>query len=292
MRITGASVLLTGATGGIGGALAAELAAQGAKLTVSGRRAEALRPLAERHGARAIVADLARPDDVRRLAAEAAGTGVLITNAALPSSGDLLDCTPEQVERAFTVNLHAPAMLARLLAPAMVAAGRGHLAFIGSLSGKAASKSASLYSGTEFGLRGFALGLRQDLHGTGVGVSIVQPGFVRDAGMFADTGAKPPAGIRTVSPRQVVAGVTRAVERDVAEINVAPLELRLLSAVAGQFPGVAERLQRGGAAEKTLRQLVAAQRPPPRPHALVRRPATPVSPTYSTSDAASPTAQP
>ncbi|MDQ1007349.1 short-subunit dehydrogenase [Streptomyces sp. V4I23] len=260
MRITGASVLLTGATGGIGGALAAELVARGATLTVSGRRAEALRPLAERHGARAVVADLAQPDDVRRLADAAAGTDVLIANAALPSSGDLLDYTPEQVERAFAVNLHAPAMLARLLAPAMVAAGRGHLAFIGSISGKAATKSASLYSGTKFGLRGFALGLRQDLHGTGVGVSVVQPGFVRDVGMFAETGAKPPAGIRTVSPRQVVAGVMRAVERDVAEINVAPLELRLLGAIAGQFPGFAERVQRGGPGEKTLRRLVAAQR--------------------------------
>ncbi|MFF8841548.1 SDR family NAD(P)-dependent oxidoreductase [Streptomyces sp. NPDC015127] len=260
MRISGASVLLTGATGGIGGALAAELAARGAKLTVSGRRAEALDPLAERHGARAIVADLAQPDDVRRLAEEASGADLLIANAALPSSGDLLDYTPEQVERAFAVNLHAPAMLARLLAPTMVAAGRGHLAFVGSLSGKAATKSASLYSGTKFGLRGFALALRQDLHGTGVGVSVVQPGFVRDAGMFAATGAKPPAGIRTVSPRQVVAGVMRAVERDVAEINVAPLELRLLGAIAGQFPGFAERIQRGGMGEKTLRQMVAAQR--------------------------------
>ncbi|MBT2364316.1 SDR family NAD(P)-dependent oxidoreductase [Streptomyces sp. ISL-10] len=260
MRITGATVLLTGATGGIGGTLAAELAARGAKLTVTGRRADALRPLAERHGARAVVADLAQPDDVRRLADEAAGTDLLIANAALPSSGDLLDYTPDQVERAFAVNLHAPAMLARLLAPAMVGAGRGHLAFVGSISGKAATKSASLYSGTKFGLRGFALGLRQDLHGTGVGVSIVQPGFVRDAGMFAATGAKPPAGIRTVSPRQVVAGVMRAVERDVAEINVAPLELRLLGAIAGQFPGFAERVQRGGMADRTLRQVVSAQR--------------------------------
>lgn len=260
MRITGATVLLTGVTGGIGGALAAELAARGAKLLLTGRRRDALEELADRYAARAIVADLADPADVARLADEAAGTDILIANAALPSSGDLLDYSPEQLDRALAVNLRAPAVLARLLAPAMVEAGRGHLAFVGSLSGKAATRSSSLYSATKFGLRGFALGFRQDLHGTGVGVSIVQPGFVRDVGMFAATGATPPGGMRTVSPRQVVVSVVRAVERDVAEINVAPLELRLLSAIAGQFPGFAERVQRRGAGERTVREVVAAQR--------------------------------
>ncbi|MEU1890231.1 SDR family NAD(P)-dependent oxidoreductase [Streptomyces pristinaespiralis] len=260
MRISGASILLTGATGGLGGVLAAELAARGARLTISGRRADALEPLVERYGARAVVADLADAADVERLAAEAAGTDILISNAALPGSGDLLDCTPEQLDRAFAVNLRAPAVLARLLAPSMVESGGGHLAFIGSMAGKVTTRSMSLYSGGKFGLRGFALGLRQDLHGTGVGVSIVQPGFVRDVGMFAVTGAKPPTGMRTVSPRQVVAGVVRAVERDVAEVNVAPVELRLLAAIGGQFPGLAERLQRGGPGERTLREVVAAQR--------------------------------
>ncbi|WP_328666997.1 SDR family NAD(P)-dependent oxidoreductase [Streptomyces sp. NBC_00322] len=261
MRITGATVLLTGVTGGIGGALAAELSAKGAKLVLTGRRREALEPLADRYGARTILADLADDDDVRRLADEAAGTDILIANAALPSSGDLLDYTPEQIDRAIAVNFRAPALLARLLAPAMVDAGRGHIAFVGSLSGKAATKSSSLYSGTKFALRGFSLALRQDLHGTGVGVSIVQPGFVRDLGMFAATGSGTPAGVRTVSPRQVVNGVVRAVERDVAEINVAPLELKILSAIAGQFPGFAERVQRRSGAEPTIRKIVESQRP-------------------------------
>ncbi len=260
MRITGATVLLTGVTGGIGGAIAAELSARGAKLVVSGRRAEALIPLADAYGARTVLADLGDPDDVQRLAEEAAGTDILIANAALPSSGDVLDYTPEQIDRALAVNLRAPTMLARLLAPAMIESGRGHISFVGSLSGKAATKSSSLYSSTKFGLRGFSLGFRQDLHGTGVGVSIVQPGFVRDLGMFAATGAGTPAGVRTVTPRAVVNAVMRSIERDVAEINVAPLELKILSAIAGQFPGFAERVQRRAGAEPTLREIVEAQR--------------------------------
>ncbi|MFF4397489.1 SDR family NAD(P)-dependent oxidoreductase [Streptomyces sp. NPDC001480] len=261
MHIAGATVLLTGVTGGIGGALAAELSARGAELILTGRRREALDPLAGRYGARTILADLADPEDVRRLAAEAAGTQILIANAALPSSGDVLDYTPDQIDRAFAVNLRAPAVLARLLARDMVEAGRGHICFVGSLSGMAATKSSSMYTATKFGLRGFSLSFRQDLHGTGVGVSIVQPGFVRDLGMFANTGSPTPGGVRTVSPERVVRGVVRAVERDVAEINVAPLELKFLTKVASQFPGFSERVQRWVGAERTMDTIVAAQRP-------------------------------
>ncbi|MER5861168.1 MULTISPECIES: SDR family NAD(P)-dependent oxidoreductase [Streptomyces] len=260
MHIAGATVLLTGVTGGIGSALAAGLSDRGARLILTGRRREALEPLAERYGARTVLADLADPDDVRRLAEEAAGTDILVANAALPSSGDVLDYTPEQIDRAFAVNLRAPAVLARLLAPGMVAAGRGHVCFVGSLSGMAATKSSTMYNASKFGLRGFSLAFRQDLHGTGVGVSIVQPGFVRDLGMFAKTGSPTPGGVRTVSPDRVVRGVARAIERDVAELNVAPLELRFLTKVASQFPGFAERVQRLAGADRTVDTIVAAQR--------------------------------
>ncbi|WP_030200315.1 SDR family oxidoreductase [Streptomyces sp. NRRL S-87] len=261
MDVSGSNVLLTGATGGIGAALAAGLASNGARLTVTGRRADALKAAADAHGARAVVADLAVRADVARLAETCADTDVLVANAALPASGDLLDYTEDQLDRALDVNLRAPVLLTRLLLPHMVARGRGHVVLVGSISGKAASRSTSLYNATKFGLRGFALALRQDLMGTGVGVSLVQPGFVRDAGMFADTGAATPNGIRTVAPGQVAAAVVRAVRRDLCEVNVAPLELRLLSAVAGQFPRFAERVQaRSGGVDGLVRQIVDAQR--------------------------------
>ncbi|SDK15621.1 SDR family NAD(P)-dependent oxidoreductase [Streptomyces indicus] len=259
MRIAGSTVLLTGVTGGLGLAIGRRLAAGGAQLTVSGRRADALEDAAKELGARAVVADLAVAEDVDRLAEECAGTDLLIANAALPSSGDLLDYTPEQIDRALAVNLRAPVLLARRLAPRMVEAERGHIVFVGSLSGKAASRSSSLYSATKFGLRGFALGLRQDLEGTGVGVSLVQPGFVRDVGMFAATGAPTPGGVRTVTPDRVVAAVIRAVERNRAEINVAPAELKVLTAIAGQFPALAERVQRRSGAHREVRKIVDAQ---------------------------------
>ncbi|MGX1887223.1 SDR family NAD(P)-dependent oxidoreductase [Streptomyces sp. NPDC055287] len=260
MEISGSNVLLTGATGGIGSVLAARLTAQGARLTVSGRREEALKATADAYGARTEVADLAVRSDVVRLAETCAEADILVANAALPASGDLLDYTEEQLDRALDVNLRAPVLLSRLLTEHMVARGRGHIVLVGSISGKAATKSTSLYNATKFGLRGFALALRQELRGTGVGVSLVQPGFVRDAGMFADSGATTPNGIRTVTPGQVADGVVRAVRHDRCEVNVAPLELRLLSAIAGQFPGFAERIQARADVDGAVRQIVEAQR--------------------------------
>ncbi|MFF4104723.1 SDR family NAD(P)-dependent oxidoreductase [Streptomyces sp. NPDC001903] len=260
MRITGSTVLLTGATGGIGLTLARTLAAKGADLVVTGRREDALKAVAAQLGARPVLADLADPSEVERLAEECPETDILIANAALPSSGDLLDYTPEQIDRALAVNLRAPVMLSRLLAPRMVGAGRGHIALIGSISGKAATKSSSLYDATKFGLRGFALAFRQDLRGTGVGVSVIQPGFVRDAGMHAATGVKTPGGARTSSPARVARGVIRAVERNRCEVNIAPAELKVLIAIAGQFPAFSEWVQSRSGVDDTVRSIVEAQK--------------------------------
>ena len=77
-------------------------------------------------------------------------------------------------------------LLAQALYPAMLERGSGHLVFVASLSGKSPSPRSSIYNATKFGLRGFALGLRADLGPQGVGVSLVSPGFIREAGMFAD----------------------------------------------------------------------------------------------------------
>src|SRR6202034_2759088 len=120
------------------------------------------------------------------------------------------------------VNLRAPIMLAHDLAPAMVARGRGHLVFVSSLSAKAASPASSLYSATKFGLRGFALALRQDLAPHGVGVSLVSPGVIRDVGMFADSGVQLPPYAGTKTSADVAAAVIRAIEADRAELDVAP----------------------------------------------------------------------
>jgi uncharacterized protein len=240
-QLAGSTALLTGATGGIGGATARALAARGVHLLLSARREAELSQLAEDLGARTVVSDLSVATDVEHLAAVArdADVDVLIANAAHPATGTLSALSQEQVDQILAVNLRAPIALARILAPPMVARGRGHLVFISSLSGKSAQPESSMYSATKFGLRGFGLALREDLRGTGVGVSVIAPGFIREAGMFARTGVSLPPGVGTRSPEDVAAAVVRAIEHNRAEVDVAPLGLRLGAAVASVAPGPA-----------------------------------------------------
>ena len=235
------SVLVTGATGGIGHAIARAFAARGASLTLTGRRADVLEPLAAETRGRAVAVDLAERDAVQRLAEEAGEVDVLVANAALPASGELESYSVEQVDRALDVNLRAPIVLARLLLPGMLERGRGHLVFVSSLSGKSAQSRSSLYSATKFGMRGFALGIRTDLRGKGVGVTTIFPGFISGAGMFVESGAKLPRGVGTRTPEQVAAAVLRGIERNKAEIDVAPASMRLGAAFATLFPDVASR---------------------------------------------------
>jgi uncharacterized protein len=240
VQLNGRSVLLTGATGGIGLAIARALHGRGARLLVTGRREELLESLRGELGEDVEVqpADLAVAGDVEALAARAAGADVVVANAALPAAGRLDGFEPGQIDRALDVNLRAPIQLARAAVPGMVERGSGHLVFISSMSGKVAAGGGSVYSATKFGLRGFAFSLRDELRGTGVGVSTVFPGFIRDAGMFADTGLSLPRGVGTRTPEQVAAAVLRGIERDKAEIDVAPLAMRAAARLAAVSPSL------------------------------------------------------
>jgi len=259
MTLVSGKVLVTGATGGLGQAIARAFAARGAQLLLTGRRADVLQPLAAELDARALACDLGRRADVERLAAESADVDVLVANAALPASGLITELTQAEIDRMIEVNLSAPIALAHALAPGMLERGRGHMVFVSSLSGKAAAPKSSMYSATKFGLRGFALGLREDLRGGGVGVSLVLPGFIRDAGMFADTGVSLPPGAGTRTPADVAGAVLRAVEQNRAEIMVAPPGLKLGASFAGVAPELAARVSRLFGSDKIAAEMAAAQ---------------------------------
>ena len=260
MSLVEERVLLTGATGGIGHAIARAFAARGASLILTGRRIDVLEPLAAEVGGRAIACDLSIREDVDRLSRAAAEMEVLVANAALPASGPLTELTQAQIDRMLEVNLRAPIALARALAPAMIERGRGHMVFISSLAGKVASPASSIYSATKFALRGFALGIREDLRPHGVGASLVLPGFIRGAGMFADADVSLPIGVGTRSPEDVAAGVIRAIERNRAEVEIAPAGLRLGASFAGVAPQLAAAVSRRLGSEQVAADLAAGQR--------------------------------
>lgn len=250
MKISGATALITGATGGIGQAIARALHERGAKLILTGRRTDVLEPLAQELSARTIAVDLVDPAEVDRLASEAGAVDILIANAALPATGTLETFTMQEIDRALAVNLRAPIALAHAFTPGMLARRSGHLLFMSSLSGKAATPHSLMYNATKFGLRGFALGLRADLREQGVGVSVVMPGFISDAGMFAASGAELPTGVGTRTPEDVARASVRVIERNRAEAEVAPLSMRLGTAFASLAPDAAATVSRRLGSEK------------------------------------------
>ena len=246
MQLGGTTALLTGASGGIGQAIARALDSGGARVLLSGRRPDALAQLRAElsAGAEVLEADLADVAGADALAERAGAVDVLVANAGVPASGPLESFTPEQIDRALNVNLRAPVQLTRALLPGMVARARGHVVLVSSLAGKAASVGSAVYSATKFGLRGFAAGLRDDLHGTGVGVTVVFPSFIREAGMWAETEVELPSWVGTRTPDDVARAVVRGIESGKAEIDVAPLSLRLGALASVLAPETAARLQR------------------------------------------------
>jgi short-subunit dehydrogenase len=142
----------------------------------------------------------------------------------------------------------------------MLERGHGHVVFVSSLSGKTGSPRSGVYSATKFGLRGFAAGLREDVQARGIGVTVVFPGFVRDAGFFAESGVRLPRWVGTRTPDQVAEAVVRGIERERAELDVAPLSLRLGTRIAELAPVTAARVQRRLGSERIADDLSAAQR--------------------------------
>ena len=261
MELAGKTALLTGATGGLGRAIAEALAARGARLILSSRKQPELETLAGSlagDGHRVIVSDLAEEGEALRLLQEAGDLDVLVANAGLPASGRLDGFNQDEIGRALRVNLESPVRMARELVPRLSERGSGHLVFVSSISGKAATARASLYAATKFGLRGFALCLREDLRASGVGVSVVSPGAIREAGMFADSGASGHPLIGTGTPEQVGRAVVTSIERNRGEIAVAPLRQRALGTFAVNFPELSGRLA-GGLATRVAEEIASGQ---------------------------------
>jgi short-subunit dehydrogenase len=259
MQLSGSTVLLTGATGGIGQAIARAAKGRGAQLILTGRRTDVLEPLAAELGARTLAVDLSDAAELDRLVGEAGEIDILVANAALPAAGRLDSFSMEQIDRALDVNLRAPIALAHALVPAMIERGSGHLLFVSSLSGKTATPGTSIYNATKYGLRGFAGALRAELHEHGVGVSTVFPGFIRDAGMFAESGAKLPPGVGTRSPQDVARAVLSAIERNRGEVDVAPIALRLGTVFGSLAPESAAKVTRRIGGDDIAKQLAAGQ---------------------------------
>jgi short-subunit dehydrogenase len=245
MRLEGRIALVTGASSGIGRALAPLLAERGATVALAGRDTAALAEIAERTGGQPLAADLASPGGAERLAGlvlERHGrVDLLVNNAGAGWAGDLAAMPLDLAERLVTLNLVAPVRLTRLLLPGMLERGGGHLVYVTSIAGATGVAREAVYAATKAGLATFADSLREEVAGSGVTVSVVVPGVV-DTPFFDRRGSAYDRSWPAPIPAERVArALLRAIAADRAEV-FAPAWIRLPARLKGAVPGVYRRL--------------------------------------------------
>jgi short-subunit dehydrogenase len=246
--IRGAHALVTGGSRGLGPYIARALAGEGANLTLTARSADSLGEVAEGLVSSAtrvhsIAADVCDEADRRKLVEEAESAlgpiDILVNNAGIEWIVPYTDLTPQHIERMVRTNLESPLILSRLVLEGMTRRGRGHVVMISSLGGKKGSPYSATYAATKAGLIAWTSGLRIELQGTGVSASVICPGFVSEAGMFAVRTQDAPRVLGTSTPEAVARAVLRAIRKDLFEIIVNPGPVRLGLVFEHLSPGFA-----------------------------------------------------
>jgi NADP-dependent 3-hydroxy acid dehydrogenase YdfG len=178
--LAGKSALVTGATRGIGAAVARRLGAAGAELHLLARTRDSLEAAARELGGHAWLADLgdaaALADALDRLVGSLGGPPDLVVNAAgVFEMAPLAETPLDLFDRALDANLRGPFVVIRTLLPAMLARGSGTIVSVGSVAGHRAFPSNGAYSASKFGLRGLHEVLSEELRGTGVRATLLEP---------------------------------------------------------------------------------------------------------------------
>lgn len=238
MELRGKNALLTGASRGLGPYIARALAAHGVNVVLTARTVDALQATArevESRGVRATVipADLgdaaARVHLLEQARAVTGPPDILINNAGTERISRYTNLSPTYIDEMVQTNLVAPFILARFVLPDMLERGSGHIVMMSSLGGKKGSPYSATYAATKAGLIEWTSGMREELRGTGVSASVICPGFVARAGMFAAHGEPAPWIAGETTPEEVADAVIRALRDDVGEIIVNPRPVWLMT---------------------------------------------------------------
>jgi NAD(P)-dependent dehydrogenase (short-subunit alcohol dehydrogenase family) len=240
-----AVVIVTGASRGIGEAIALRLGRPGMSLVLAARGAEQLSEVARRivtngGDAVAVPTDVRQPRAVEALVERARTVAGridgLVNNAGIGGSPSVL-AADDDVDRMIDVNLRAPIRLMRAVVPIMRAQRSGSIVNIGSVAGEVGI--GGTYTATKFALRGLTDSVRRELAGTGIGVTLVEPGYIA-SGRNRDRRNLP-------GPEIVAAAVERALHRPRRRIIV-PAKYRAAVLLANTLPAVTDRFYAGKAA--------------------------------------------
>jgi short-subunit dehydrogenase len=230
MRIAGSRILVTGASSGIGAALAPMLAARGATVGIVARRADRLAEVlaACRHhapGSRMWVADLGDLARAEAVACEAwdtlGGLDVLVNNAAIPKRMPVQRLAASEVAHVMDVNFHSPVRMGLAVLPRMLARGAGTIVNVASLGGRVGIVHEAAYCAAKFALCGWSEVMAMDLAGTGVRVRLVLPGPIATE-IWETKPGNVPALYRGpfVSAEDCAAGIVAAIEGEAFESYV------------------------------------------------------------------------
>lgn len=256
MELRGASALLTGAGGGLGGYIARALAGEGVDLVISDLPETGLEALAGELRAAGTRVEVAPADLTDRVQVEAlvgraeellAPLDFLVNAAGLELAGPFLERSGREIEALIQVNLLATMLLTRAAVPGMLERGRGHVVNIASLAGKAWFPYLAAYSASKHGVVAFTHTLRAELRAEPVGCSAICPAFVSRVGMYGRLEGqmpKPPPPLRVIPPERVGAAVVEAIRDDRAEVILNGPGIRAVIFLATLAPRLAARLGR------------------------------------------------
>jgi len=251
--ISGSRLLITGASQGIGRALADLAARRGGKVLAAARSADLLTELsAAVHSAggilEAVPADIISPQDRRRLLEEAiqrlGGLDILINNAGIGATGHLIDADPGRLRKILEVNFFALAELTRTFLPLLRQGHRPAIVNISSVAGKRALPARSEYSASKFAVQGLSEALRAELAKDGIDVLVVNPGLTQtnfSRNMLERKARMPVDHLRGMTPEQAAEATLRALERGKKEVTLT-FQGKLIVFVSRFFPRLADRI--------------------------------------------------
>ena len=227
MRVSGAHVVVTGGSRGIGEALAREFARRGAKVTVVARSADSLGKVAADTGGNAVVADLS--DDhgvdglIEHIEAAHGPVDILVNNAGLETTVPFATEDPRAIRAVSRLNYEVPLVLARHVLPGMLRRGHGHIVFVSSLAGTAGFPGMSVYCGTKAGILNFFSSLRRELKHSPVNLTVLSPGPV-DTRMWDAVETASPETRKVVDRFQALHLIPKADPEDIARRTVDAVE--------------------------------------------------------------------
>jgi short-subunit dehydrogenase len=254
-HIAGSRILITGASQGIGKALAEAAAQRGARVLATARSAELLETLvqplrAQGAAIEAVAADVTAAEDRRHIVEQAVrcfgGLDILVNNAGIGATGHFVECAPDRLRKIMEVNFFGLTEMTRVCLPLLKQGNRPAVVNISSVAGKRALPARSEYSASKYAVEGFSEALRTELAKDGIDVIVVCPGLTQtnfSQNMLEQKARMAMDHMRGMTAEAVATATVQAIEKGKREV-VLTLSGKLICLVSRWFPSVADRIVR------------------------------------------------